>query len=299
MNWFLIIFIAYFLNAVAMIIDKALLKKSIPEPVVYTFYIGLLGLIFIPLLMPFGFFLPVFDLVLISLLAGVFFIIALLIFFHALKVDNASQVIPIIGGLSPLVILISAFFLIGERLTELELVALFLIVIGSYIISLDQTKRGWEISKQTLLLSFFSALFFGLSYTLTKLVYDQMNFLNGFIWTRIGALLAIFSMLLITKYRKIIFGNVKKSKKQVKFIFLIGQSLGGLSFLLVNYAISLGSVTITNALQGLQYIFLFIIIILMSKHYPKIIKEKLNSQILIQKIVAIMFISLGLFFIAL
>lgn len=299
MNWFLIVLIAYFLSALSMIIDKMLLKKSIPEPVVYTFYIGLLGLIFIPLLMFFGFYIPAFDMILMSLLAGVFFITALLIFFHALKNDDASQVVPIIGGLSPLFILVFAFFFVGERLTVLELVALFIIVIGSYIVSLDQTKKGWEISKQTLLLGFFAAFFFALSYTLTKRVYDQVDFLNGFIWTRIGALLAIFSMLLVPRFRKLIFGNVKKSKKQIKSIFIIGQAFAGLSFLLVNYAFSIGSVTITNALQGIQYVFLFIIIILITKYRPKVIKEKINSQIIVQKIIAIIFIGFGLFLITL
>lgn len=110
MNWFIIVIIAYLLNAIAMIVDKALLKKSIPEPIVYTFYIGLLGLIFIPILMPFGFGVPSAYLIVISLLAGIFFIVALLIFFRALKGDDASQVIPVIGGLSPIIIMILAFF---------------------------------------------------------------------------------------------------------------------------------------------------------------------------------------------
>jgi len=299
MNWLLIIFIAYFLGAIAMVIDKAMLKKSIPEPLVYTFYIGLLGLIFIPLLMPFGFFVPDFDVILMSLVAGILFIIALITFFNTLKVDDASQVIPIIGGMSPLLILILAFFIAGEKLAINELIALFIIVVGSFIISLDRHGKSWKISSRTLLLSFFAALFFAMSYSLTKKVYDQVDFLNGFIWTRLGALLTIFSLLFYPKFRQLLKKSSKKSKKQVKFIFLVGQAMAGISFLLVNYAISLGSVTITNALQGLQYVFLFIIVVILSKYRPKIIKEKIDRQTVVQKIVAIIIISLGLLLIAL
>lgn len=298
MNWLIIVIIAYFLNALAIIIDKALLKKSIPEPVVYTFYIGLLGLIFIPILIPFGFSLPTLDLILVSLLTGIFFIIALLIFFQALKIDDATQVIPLVGGLSPLIILVLAFFLIGERLTIIELIALLLIVGGTYIISFDQTTTGWRVGSKTLLLTICSSFFFALSYTLSKQVYDQLSFINGFIWIRIGSLLAVFSLLFIKRYRQMILKSSDKTRLKIKWIFIIGQALAGISFFMINYAIFLGSVTLTNALQGLQYVFLFLIIIFLSQKYPQILKEKLNLKIIAQKILAIIFISLGLVFIA-
>jgi len=299
MNWLTIIIIAYFLNAVAMIIDKSLLKKSISEPVVYTFYIGLLGLIFIPILMPFGFHWLSLGMIFISLLAGIFFIIALLIFFKALKSNDASQVIPLIGGLNPLMILIFAYFLVSERLNVRELIALGFIIIGSYIITLNHTREGLKLSVETLKLGIFSAFFFGLSYTLTKVVYQETAFINGFIWTRLGALVAVFSLLFNSGNRRLIFGNTQKTSQSIKLIFLFGQALAGISFLMVNYAIFLGSVTLTNALQGLQYVFLFLIIIFLSKKYPEILEEKLNLKIIVQKIFAIIFISLGLVFIAL
>lgn len=299
MNWFLIVIIAYLLNAMAMIIDKSLLKKSIPEPVVYTFYIGVLGLIFIPLLMPFGFALLGIKLILLGLFSGIFFIIALLLFFQALKDDDASQVIPLIGGFNPIAILIFAYLLIGERLSLLELLALVFIIAGSIIITIKHGSHGLKLSSQMLKFGIVSALFFGLSYVLAKLIYQETTFINGFIWTRIGALLAVFSLVFAPSYRRLIFKNSKATRHSIKFIFIIGQALAGISFLMVNYAISLGSVTLTNALQGLQYAFLFLLIIIISKKYPEILEEKLNAKIIFQKILAIVLISIGLIFIAL
>jgi len=298
MDWLIIVIIAYFFNSLAMIIDKALLKKSIPEPVVYTFYIGVLGLIFIPFLLPFGFALLGIKLILFSLFSGIFFIIALLLFFQALKDDDASQVIPLIGGLNPIAILVFAYFLIGERLSFLELLALGFIISGSIIITIKHGRDGMRLSSQMLKLGLVSALFFGLSFVLAKLTYLETTFINGFIWTRLGALLAVFSLVFAPSYRRLIFKNTKKTRQSIKFIFLVGQALAGISFFMVNYAISLGSVTLTNALQGLQYAFLFILIIIISKQYPEILEEKINTKIIFQKILAIILISLGLAFIA-
>lgn len=297
MNWFLIIIIAYLLNAVAMVIDKALLKKSIPEPVVYTFYIGLLGLIFIPLLMPFGFAWPGWVMIGFSFLSGIFFVAALLIFFRVLKTGEASRVIPLTGGMNPIMILVLAFVFLGERLSAMQLSALALIVIGTYIITLEHTDEGFKMSRRIIFLGVISSLLFAVSYTSAKHVYEHVSFINGFIWTRLGSLIAVFGLLILPKYRKLIFGNVKSNQKQIKTIFIVGQALAGISFLMLNYAIAIGSVTLSNALQGLQYVFLFLIIIFLSKKYPDIIHEKINQPIIIQKIIAIFLISAGLFLI--
>ena len=58
---------------------------------------------------------------------------------------------------------------------------------------------------------------------------------------------------------------------------------------------SLVSVTIINALVSLEYVFIFILGILFSMWFPKIIKEKNDTRTIIQKAVAIVIISIGFF----
>ena len=66
-----------------------------------------------------------------------------------------------------------------------------------------------------------------------------------------------------------------------------------------NYAIRLGSVTLINALQGTQYLFLLALTSLLSLKFPKILHEKVTTQTITQKIIAIVIISFGLVFLAL
>ena len=65
--------------------------------------------------------------------------------------------------------------------------------------------------------------------------------------------------------------------------------------LMQNYAIAIGSVTIVSALQGVQFVFVLILSVIFSVYFPKVIKETITIPILLQKLFAIILISLGLY----
>jgi drug/metabolite transporter (DMT)-like permease len=367
MTWLYVVLIGYSLNAIALTIDKFLLTKSIPKPATYTFNVGLLNGIFTLLLIPLGVSLLSPFNIFISLLAGCFFAFALFTMYTALKGDEASRVVPYIGSLNPVFIFILATLILGESLRGNQLVAFFFIIIGGILISW-RFKDKKNIFEQMLPKNFYnifnkkdkssitkifiiatiSAVFFALSYTLTKHIYNSTSFLNGFIWTRFGLVLGVLLIAFASrdyhqalvfpkfphfgkflskifglytsitkKFNKKIFSKsknlnqkqhlttaprkLKQKKQKIKFtkktgaIFLFGQACGGISFFLINYAFSLNSVTLVHALQGVQYIVLFLIIIILSKKFPKVLEEKLTPNVLGQKIIAIILIGIGLY----
>ncbi|MFA5024811.1 MAG: hypothetical protein WC523_07760, partial [Patescibacteria group bacterium] len=67
------------------------------------------------------------------------------------------------------------------------------------------------------------------------------------------------------------------------------------AFIMINWAISLGNVAVVNALQGVQYLFLFVIIILISNKFPKMLNEQLGGGVLLQKLIGTVMICLGLY----
>jgi len=81
-------------------------------------------------------------------------------------------------------------------------------------------------------------------------------------------------------------------------LLLFNKTLSGVAFAFLNYAIFLGSVSIINAMQGLQYVFLFLLATFLSQKYPKLIAEKIDKKSLLQKGMALMLIVAGLFIIA-
>jgi len=293
--WIFIVTIGYLLNGASSVINKSLLNKDIPNPAVYTFYITFLGLA-VFLLAPFGFSWIGLNMFLVSALAGILFTLGLLFMFIALVKDEVSRVTPLIGGLQPIFVFALAFFLLDERLLFNQILAFALILIGGIFITIQSGKSTKSRAKM-FWLSVLSSFLFAASFVLTKYVFNNVDFISGFIWIRIGSFIAASTFLLSKNQRTAIFHNTVNAKKGVTIAFILGQGAGALSFVMINWAISMGSVTLVNALQGLQYVFLFLLVFLLAKKYPNLLDEDLHKKVIIQKVVAILLIAIGMFFI--
>ena len=60
------------------------------------------------------------------------------------------------------------------------------------------------------------------------------------------------------------------------------------------FAISLISVSIVSVLASLQPLFVLVYGILLSFYFPKILKEQVSPEIMVQKVAAIVLLTLGL-----
>ena len=102
MLWLTVAISAYLILAIVFLVDKYLLVGPIPNPQVYTFYIGTLGILVL-ILAPFvGLYIPELSQIVLSLLAGALFIYGIFWLNKALRLFEASRVIPAIGGILPI-----------------------------------------------------------------------------------------------------------------------------------------------------------------------------------------------------
>lgn len=299
MLWLIIVIVAYFLFAFVALGDKFLLKGA-PNPKIYTFYVGVFGS-FALVLIPFvGFSVPGFIELLFSLLAGAIFIAAIFTTFEGLERFEASRIIPAMGGFVPVFTL--AFTYVFSRgqavLGTKEIIAFVFLVLGSILISYSPNRK---LAFNSLKISAIAALFFSLGFILSKYVYLMLDFWTGFIWIRIGAVITALFFLFTRDVWQEIF--TKKSVFNIKtgIFFVFNQAVGAVAFILQNWAIALAPLallSIVNALQGIQYLFLFVIILLVSLKSPKILEEKISKKIIIQKGFAMLFIISGLVILA-
>lgn len=289
--WLIVSLVGYLLNAIATLVSKWLLIKDLPHPVVFTFYIGALNLLAL-VLIPFGFYYPGILEVLTALGSGVAFGLGLYLINKALTKDQVSQVAPMVGGLQPIFVLAFAWWFLPEVLVVKQYLGIALLIAGSVLIALEIGRR--RIFTESLPLIMLSSVFFGFSYATLKLVYIQQDFVSGFVWTRIGTFLFVLFLVAVTRSWKLVAKDLKGSGKPVAGLFLFAQIAGALSFVLIAYAISIGPVTVINALQGIQYVFLFFLIFILIKKQPKLLDEPLTKKIIIQKIIAIILIITGL-----
>lgn len=289
MAWLTIVIIAHLFYSLIFIIDKYIVSKSLPHPIVYTFYVGVLS-IAVWLLIPFGFSFPSSYHVFLSILAGIAQVAGSIFLYRSLHLGEVSRIIPFIGSFVAVFTLIFSTFLISERLTFEQCVAFALLVFGGFIIS----YRKKELFQKPFGLAIIAALFFAIFWVITKYIYGETNFISGTVWVRTAVASISLFLLLPKKNRKLIFKKTDEIKPKTVGFVAAGRILTIIAALCMYWAVFWGSVTLANALQGLQYAFVFILALLFFRKIPNL-KEELNREIIVQKIIAIILISLGLF----
>lgn len=309
MTWLSVAIIAYFLLALVNILDKFLLENAVNSSRAYTFLVGILGMAvfaFAPWFLKW----PGIDLFLFNILVGVFFPLALLFFYAALKKGEASKTLLLIGGAVPVFTLIFSLILLNDSFSSRQWLALSSLLIGTIIISwLPEKQNFWhralEVLKinrkktyKGLMLALFAGIFFALFFIGSKEAFNNQEFFSAFIWIRGGSFIFVLLFLLHLRSRKEIFSNIKKLNSKKGSMFIANQGLAAGGFLLQNYAISLTSVALVNALQGVQYVFIIIIGVVATLFYPKFLSENISKPIIIQKIIAVLLIAFGLYLIA-
>ncbi|PJA86730.1 MAG: hypothetical protein CO141_03110 [Candidatus Moranbacteria bacterium CG_4_9_14_3_um_filter_42_9] len=297
MSWILFAIISYFLNAVTAIIDKFLLNKSVPSPKAYAFYVGLLS-IFAVVFLPFGVVWPGLLSVIKDLIPGIIFFWLVFFFVTAVKKNEVSRVVTMIGGFAPIFTLGLSFFIFHERLRNLHFAAFGLLVLGGVLISLKRSGVGEiknRLAPSGISISVLTAFFFALYYVSAKFIFsDDQTFISTFFWSRMGSFLAALAILLIPSWRVKIFGARKTAGTRGGALFLTNKVVAALAFILLNYSIKLGDAALVNAIQGVQYAFLFCLVLFFDKKYPNILEEKMTRSIIAQKILAIIIIGIGL-----
>lgn len=310
MSWLIIVVIAYLILAVVNLADKFIIGNMVPNSKAYTFFVGILGCAVL-LLAPFFLVWSGWTILILNILVGALFPIALTFMYRSLKIGDTSKMITLVGGTIPVFTVIMSIFILGEVFSRNQWIGIALLIVGTIIIAwLPNKKTLWhKISvmfgmtddnpKRGIIEAILAALFYALFFIGTKYLYSVQPFWSGFIWIRLGTLLAVLTFLIRKVDRDGIFDSFKSLMKgKGKLLFFGNQGLAGVGFVLQNYAIALGSVALVNAMQGVQYVFLLVLGAAITMFKPQAIKEDISKSIIIQKIIAILLIGLGLFFVA-
>jgi len=316
--WLIASISSYFINAGVYVADKFLLSKKIHSSITYAFYVGIWS-IFNFVLLPFDFWLPNLHELSLDLLAGILFLVTLVFWYKALHQSEATRVVPIVGALVPIFSFLFSYMFLGATLSEREILAFLVLINGGVLISVKYTRlfyweevanrlRGkfgdligsahavYRPTQRLIVNSVVSALFFAGYYVLIKYIYTEQPFIGAFVWSRLGTFIAVLFILFVPSWRRLALEKHKgqKSAKNLGFFILV-RLLAAVAFIAINWAISLGNVALINALQGVQYIFLFFMVLFISAKYPKIMEEELGGGVMLQKIIGTCLITVGLY----
>lgn len=295
MLWIILGISAYFFLAVNSVVDKYLLKTSLPNPRVYAFLVGVLGIIGI-FLLPFGNLKEISFIFLLSgIVAGIFRILGLFWYYKGVKNFELSRIAPAVGAFLPIFSLFFSWLAnLDEKLilTKKELASFFFLVLGGVLIVLEKNKK---ITIDSLKISLFSSFLLGISFFLSKLTYLKTSFLAGIGLILLGSFFCSFLFLFSKNIKKELTITKQTKRKKTALLFLINQAIGGTGTLLqylAVYLVPFSLLAFVNALEATKYVF----ILFLSIKYFETLKEEFSKKVLVQKILAIILIFFGIFF---
>lgn len=296
MSWVLIAFIGYCLTGLAALFDKFLLSTKV-RPWQYVFYVGLFE-IFALVLVPFGFGWPATNAILFAVFSGLIFILALIPLYFLVNRTEVTRASPLVGAFVPIFTLIFSSLLLRDRLSAIELIAFFFLVLGG--IAIIFRRKFIPESTKNLGLALFSAILFAASFVAIKASFDAgANFISGYVIARMGGfLLALIGYFIFrSQFKRSLVRARVKLKAQLVWVG-VSKLLAGIAFLTLNYAIFLGDVSLVQALQGVQYVFLLIMGAILGVFITSL-REKFSPRVILLKVFAVILIGIGLMLLSL
>ncbi len=298
MTWFFIALIGPLLYAVTNHIDKILLEKYFKNSGVGNL------ILFSSLLSAFAltiFFFAdrtVLDVhgihIIVLSIVGILHILVLWCYLLALKNDEASivivfyQLVPVFGS-------ILGYFLLDEVLNKMQLIAMFLVILGTTIVSFEiDSENKFKLRKKTVIPMLAAALFWALGSVVFKLVALEENVWRSLFWEHlvlvtVGVLIFIF----LRSYRENFLLSIKSNSRGILSLNFLNEALYISGNAIVAFAYILAPVGLVLLTESFQPIFVLSIGIFLTVFFPKISTEKIQAKHIWPKILAMCITGIG------
>ena len=282
MSWIALSIWAGFVWALGSISDKFVLSKLVKKsvvPVIMTGAVGFIGgiiSILVKGLEP----LPLTHL-LLALLAGFFFIMFAIFYFKAAQIEEVSRVTPLFYLSTLFTALIAGIFL-GEIFTFTKYIGIALLFAGAMLISL---RKPYSIRLgKAFWFMVLMAIFFASNWVITKYLVTTSDVWTVFAYTRIGGFITLLHIVWIN--RSALKETYAETKLKAYSIMTIKEFVTLSGVLSVTIAATSGYITLISALTATHMLFVLVFTIFLSLFLPKIIKEDLDKNTVIIKVIA-------------
>ncbi|MCE9586188.1 EamA family transporter [Candidatus Uhrbacteria bacterium] len=297
--WLPIAILGHLLNAGAFLVDKTLLSTSFKRSGTYAALLGILSCVVL-FAAPWTY-VPSVEAWPAVAGFGTLFVLAVWMFFEALRRAETTRVVPIIGSLIPIFTLIDTSIFLGERLSTGGYIGFGFLVVATGILASGRGKERLPLA--TIGVCVLSAFLFAASSALGKYGFQTAGFLDVFVWSRLPAAVVALGIAFLApgvrgELAKLIFVKSENVAVKESFAFglmFFGQACGAFGFLLVQYAISLGSASVVNSLQAVQYAALVLVAWFGGERLAGLLHERRSTSSYIAKGIAIVLVAIGLY----
>ena len=291
MDWLIIAFAATVFWAVGVVIDKYILTKHMQDPFSYQllYTITEMPVMLLLLFMPISYALPW---SLLGIVGGLGIYPALILYFKAMAIEEASRVISL-WYLSPIFVLLLAYVFLEEKLSLPSYLGVLFLVLGAIFISYRKEKGKNSVISPALGLILASGVLFAGYEILTKFVIDAVDYFSYFFWNLVGTSMIGFSLFCFSKTRSKFLTDIKRVNRNVLFWRIVNTSLGLVGTVFYYIAISSGPVSLVSAAGSLEPFFIFAFTLMLSLFVPRVLKEETGKKVLTIKALAIVLTVVG------
>jgi uncharacterized membrane protein len=232
----------------------------------------------------------------ILILSGFLSVFVLVFYFKALKFDEASRVSALFQFV-PVFVLLLSFLFLKEELSRPQYIGCLFIFIAGFLFSVKKKRSGIIRINKAFWYMMISSLLFALSTILFKVGAGDVSFWNAIPYEGFGNGLAVLILTYNRNNFKLLQKAEKKLDKRVFLYIIVIELIYRASRYSFYYALLLLPASIVSVMQGFQVFFLLIEGILLTILLPGFIKEVIDKKILVLKMVATIFIFIGLYLI--
>lgn len=298
MSWFFIAIIGPFLYALTNHIDKILLERYFKQSGVGTLILfsSLLSVLALPFLLfidPTVLDISLFNIFILGIL-GILNVLVLWFYLLALMNEEASiaiifyQLVPVFG-------LILGYFILDEVLSQIQVIAMAIIILGTTIISFEVSNDNkFTLRKQTIFYMTTASLFWALSSVIFKSVALEENVWRTLFWEHLMmVIVGIFVFIFARSYRKNFLLALRENSKSILSLNVLNESLYMLGNIAFSFAYLLAPIALVLLTQSFQPFFVLVIGIILTLFFPKISVEKIEAKYIWQKVIAICITGIG------
>ncbi len=286
--WVLLSILASLMWTLSNIIDKYVLTKWVKSPFVNSIIMCIVGLLASLIVYLFQGFSPLsYFNILLAFIAGTLYIVANLLYFKAVRIEEISKVAPLFFLSSLFVVIMAAVFL-GEVFTPIKYLGISLLIIGAVLISSKNLKFSFGKALWIMVLSSLSLAFYSV---IIKYLLGFADFWTVFSYAKIGAVFILIPVFYfgVSHLRS----STREHGKKVVGAIAVSEIITVIGILLVTAAASIGYITLVNAIGSLQPFFVLAFAVALSIFYPKILKEVIGKSAVALKLIAIAMMFVG------
>lgn len=300
MNWFFIALFGPALWSITNYIDKYLITKyfksgGVGSLIIFSSIFGIVLLPFIYLIEPNVMQIQPLN-AFVLIINSIISMIGIIIYLYVIQKDEVSVVVPIFQTV-PVFTYILAFIILGETLTTMQISASLLVIAGAVILALDISGKIPKLKTAVLVSMLFSSFLLAVGGVIFKFVALKETFWVSTFWSYVGlTILGIFLYIFIKSYRRQFLSVMHTNRIPVIGLNSLNEIINAVAGITFSYATLLAPIALVGVVNGFQPFFVFVYGVILTLFFPHLGSVSLVKKHLIHKIIAIIIIFLGTYF---